>query len=381
VSTSLQNSAASSADFAVSVSFGADLAVIRPTGEVDYLSSPDLGAVLEAVIQANHRSVVLDLRDVGFLDAAGLGVIAFGAGHLAISGGTLTIRAPSAIVVRMLDITGLSAVVCVEPRDPGTQQLGSEETVSLPGAAEQPDDLLTRPLREVTSIPADDDVVDGALHLVVTLARATVGGADGVSVSLRRRGRLSTVASSDQTILDMDHDQYATGEGPCVDASVEGRWFHVHSLNTETRWPKFTPRARELGIQAILSSPLLAATVPVGALNIYSRTESAFTREDQVLAAMFATEASLILTNAGAYVTDDALAERLHQALRGRQLIAEAQGVLMSRDGMSEEEAFAMLRESSTSAHLTLRARAEEILASIRQRQPVAAPEPGDRHQ
>ena len=58
-----------------------------------------------------------------------------------------------------------------------------------------------------------------ALRLAVE--RATVGGADGVSVSLRRHG-LAPVAASDQTISDMDANQYATGEGgPCVDASVD----------------------------------------------------------------------------------------------------------------------------------------------------------------
>lgn len=91
-------------------------------------------------------------------------------------------------------------------------------------------------------------------------------GADGVSVSLRRHGHLATVASSDQTILEMDADQYATGEGPCVDASVEGRWFHVESLDNETRWPAFIPRAQKLGINAILSIPLLAGDRPIGAL-------------------------------------------------------------------------------------------------------------------
>src|ERR1700682_822893 len=100
---------------------------------------------------------------------------------------------------------------------------------------------------------------------------------EGISVSLQRNEVLSTVAASDQTILEMDADQYATGEGPCVDASVEGRWFHVESLEREERWPAFAPKARQLGIRAILSSPLVVEDRPIGALNIYSRTTGAFT--------------------------------------------------------------------------------------------------------
>jgi GAF domain-containing protein len=106
------------------------------------------------------------------------------------------------------------------------------------------------------------------------------------------------VAASDATVSAMDSDQYATGEGPCVDASVSGHWFHAESLDRERRWPAFTPKARQLGINAILSTPLLAGDQPVGALNIYSRTEGAFTTEDQELAAVFATETSAFLSGA-----------------------------------------------------------------------------------
>ncbi len=366
-------STSSLAGFAVSVDYEAERAVLHPRGEVDYLSAPDLGAILDAVIRQG-RSVLLDLSDLDFIDASGLGVIATGAGRLAISGRTLAIRSASSIVVRMLDITGLSAVIRMEPAGVAAQHLGREQTITLPGSPVQAVDGLTRPLRQVASIPADDDVIDGALRLVVALARATVGGADGVSVSLRRHGKLSTVASSDETILEMDHDQYSTNEGPCVDASIEGRWFHVESLDTETRWPRFTPRARELGINAILSTPLLAQATPVGALNIYSRTNSAFAPADQELAATFATEASAILTRAGADVTDAELAARVQQALRGRQLIAQAQGIVMYRDGLSEDDAFMKLRESSTTAHQTLRARAEEVCAAMGA--PSRAPSP-----
>src|SRR6185312_16538081 len=105
---------------------------------------------------------------------------------------------------------------------------------------------------------------------------------------LFRYNALTTVASSDQTILDMDAEQYATGEGPCVDASVSGHWLHAESLDTETRWPSFTPRARGLGIEAILSLPLRTFEKPVGALNVYSRTANAFETKDQATAAAFA---------------------------------------------------------------------------------------------
>ena len=55
-------------------------------------------------------------------------------------------------------------------------------------------------------------------------------GADGVSVTLERNGRLATVASSNDTVMRMDDHQYETGEGPCLSAAAEGHWFHIESL-------------------------------------------------------------------------------------------------------------------------------------------------------
>jgi GAF domain-containing protein len=179
------------------------------------------------------------------------------------------------------------------------------------------------------------------------------------------------VAASDQTVSDMDANQYATGEGPCVDASVAGRRFHAESLEEETRWPAFTPKARALGIGAILSSPLLDQGGPVGALNIYSKTASAFGPKDQELAARFAAEASNLLSDVRVKKTnDDQRSRRLHGALRNREIIALAHGVIMERENVLETDAFAMLRRFSQTSNRPLLERAEDVVASTRRPQP-----------
>jgi len=293
---------------------------------------------------------------------------------MAPSGGRLVIRSPSALVSRLLKITRLDQEVDIEVTQSDPDRLGPEQSAGDPGVPVEIGTAdLAQQLRQLTAIPADNDVIDGALRLVVALARATVVGADGVSVSLRRHGRLRTVAASDQTISDMDAHQYATGEGPCVDASIEGRWFHAESLNTETRWPAFTPRAQDLGIKAILSTPLLSARRPLGALNIYSRTVAAFAAEEQALASTFATEASAILQDAGAGATDDEVSERLGEALRARQVIAQAQGVVMERAGISSDDAFTVLRSYAEAAGRPLRQQAEDIVGSAARPEPAAS--------
>lgn len=374
----------------VEVSYAWPEAALRVRGEIDLVTAPDLEALLDAVIKRGYRSVVLDVAQLDFMGASGLQCIADAAARLELLPGELIIRSPSALLLRTLVATGLDGVVQLRETQPSTApdsaeatgpgfHLAAEEVTSAPRSAGSmhpgsvgPPPMGTLPLgtgmsrafRTVASIPADDDVVDGALRLVVALARVTVGGADGVSVSLRRHGLLSTVAASDRTILDMDADQYGTGEGPCVDASVQGRWFHIESLDQETRWPAFTPMARKLGINAILSSPLMADGQPVGALNIYSRRAGSFDTRGQQLASVFAREASVILAQARVAVTPDELGERLAAALRSREVIAQAQGMLMERQGLTAEEAYGVLRRSSQKTSLALRDGAAAVLAT-----------------
>jgi len=354
--------------FDINATVVGDQLVLALRGELDIHAAPDLSGYLDTVISQGHVNIALDLSELDFLDASGLSVIAGETIRLKLSGGSLIIRDASVQISHLLDITGFTKMISVEEPEttlgpPG--RLGPEEPGhphNSPGDSGGPE--LTQQLRTVTSIPSNDEVVDGALRLVVSLARATVGGADGVSVSLRRRGHLSTVAASDQTITEMDVGQYASGEGPCVDAAAEGRWFHAGSLADETRWPDFVPKAQALGINAILSSPLLAHDVPVGALNIYSRTTNAFAPKDQELASIFASEASTILGDAGLDITEEQLASKLAEVLRTRQVIALAQGVLMERDGVGEHDAYTALRRFSVEHGSPLSQRARDIVES-----------------
>jgi transcriptional regulator with GAF, ATPase, and Fis domain len=239
---------------------------------------------------------------------------------------------------------------------------GPEER-SQPRAADIESDL-SRSLLRVAAIPANEEVLDAALRLVVALARVTVTGADGVSVCLSRHGALRTVAASDATVTGMDRDQYATGEGPCVAAATEGHWFHVESLDDERRWPAFIPRARERGINSILSTPLLTETRPMGALNIYSLRARAFAKPELELSSMLASRASDLLVSAAMDVSMEDLSRQLQEALKGRDVIAQARGVLMARHSVSADAAYTMLRRSSRQGNTPLRRVAEDLMGS-----------------
>jgi GAF domain-containing protein len=232
------------------------------------------------------------------------------------------------------------------------------EPVELePGAGEE------QLLASMVTIATGEDVVDAVLRLLVTLAAGVVAGADGASVTLRREGELATVAASNQTISAMDAAQYATGEGPCLDASMSGVVTHVDSMVTELRWPSFTERAAALGITAVVSTPLYAGGQPVGALNIYS-SESGFDGRDRALATLFASEASAMLSQPSGYTSQVELITRIQRALATRRVIAQAEGIVMEREGIGGDEAYSLLRQISLAEGMTLSEQADGVVGS-----------------
>ena len=363
-------------DFEFVTKFEGDEATITFRGTFDNGQSLELGAILDAAIDRQPVSMVLDATELDFIGPVGLLAVSNAEKRLAKLGAKLTVRLPSAPVNRLIDMMERAKVPGPEGTLPEHGHLGPEEQGGASFVLRQSrSGGASEEFRRVTAMPVDPDVVDGALRLVVDLARVCVNGADGVSVSLQRNGVLSTVAASDPTIMAMDVDQYETGEGPCVDAYVQGHWFHAESLDTETRWPLFTPQARELGIKAILSSPLKTAEEPVGALKIYSRTAESFDIMAQETAARFAQRASMILTDARVGVSETQMAIRFQEALQTREVIALAKGVIMEREGIDEDAAFTDLVRLALCNRAPLRRRAEEIVLSAKR--PELGPEWG----
>jgi anti-anti-sigma factor len=353
--------------FTASIIVVGDEAVLSLRGHLDLTAATKLGFLLDTILASGYPSLVVDMADVDVMTAGTLGVLIDAATRMTTRHGRLTIRSPSSAVQRLLDLSGLHELSVTSPFAVGADHLGTSQSTDparLSVAALSPQ--LEAGRGSGGTGTAAYEQVDGALRLLVALAGAALGGADGASVSLRRHGALSTVAATDQTIMDMDSNQYETGEGPCVDASTEGLWFHAASLEAETRWPEFIPRARDLGINAILSTPLLAHDQPVGALNIYSRTVAAFAPEDQHLAAVLATEASAVLTDAGMNPASNHSTTRYQDALEARQTIALAQGVAMERLGLSAADAYRELRSHSMRTNQPLLHRAEDVIASTR---------------
>ncbi len=343
-----------------SVRVEAGALVVAVVGWIDEATVEQFRTMINEAMAVGARCVVVDMAGGEFLDPSGPAVLLIAAERLRSTGARLAVRAAPA------------------PFHPLFEREGLTEAGAIPRPATAA--ALLEGLAGVAAIPQAREVLDAALKLVVTMAQAVMKGADGASITLPRHGQLGTVAASNDVVLEMDHDQYDTGEGPCLDAATEGERFHIESLGKEARWPAFVPRARGRGIESILSTPLITAERPIGALNVYSRTIGAFAVHEKRWADQFAAEASAVVSAAPVDGSADVLSGQIQQALLSREVIALAQGVVMHRDSVSAETAYSTLAELSRRIGSPLRDICERLVSPGGDADPTGVPAEGDTH-
>jgi GAF domain-containing protein len=194
------------------------------------------------------------------------------------------------------------------------------------------------------------------LQSVVDRAVEVVPACDWASVTLRRRrNRTETVAASDDIAEKADQLQYDLDEGPCLEAAVVGEPRIANRLESSQEWPRWGPRVVQLGVHGILGIQLSTADEVLGALNFYSGTPDAFTREDIDLAEIYTTHATNALTAAR-------MSSGLRTALHTRHMIGLAQGILMQLYGLTTEQSFELLRRYSSHTNTKLGEVAEHVV-------------------
>ena len=103
---------ASAAVAAIEAEGGEKVVTVR--GEVDAYSAPQLRACLQELAESGQRHIVVDVKDMVFIDSNGIGVLVASAKRLRPEGRSLAIRQPSAQTTKLLEITGLRELVAVD---------------------------------------------------------------------------------------------------------------------------------------------------------------------------------------------------------------------------------------------------------------------------
>ena len=169
----------------------------------------------------------------------------------------------------------------------------------------------------------------------------------GVSV-LEGNGNAVTRAATSDLVLELDNLQYSLDEGPCVDSLRGESVVAAPHIRHDQRWPRYVPAAVELGLKSQLAVRLQLNAETVGGLNMYSTASTDIDPQAPGVADLFATHAALALGKAEKV-------DQLSQALRTREVIGQAVGLLMQKYDLDTDAAFGFLVRTSSHSNTKVR--------------------------
>jgi GAF domain-containing protein len=217
-------------------------------------------------------------------------------------------------------------------------------------------------MRQLSTLLEPEGSLDESLRSISSLAVQAIRGCDAAGMTIVEDGKPVTAGASDGWVLEVDRHQYGSGEGPCLDALEKGKTQRSDNIPEDERWPAFAEQAQKTGLKSVLSSPLNERDTIHGALNMYSKDKSAFSETDDLLGGLFATQAWVAVANQQTLATALKLTEHLQEALKTREVIGEAKGILMAQEGVTEDGAFEMLKRASQTTNVKLRDIAQELV-------------------
>lgn len=206
---------------------------------------------------------------------------------------------------------------------------------------------------------------DHVYRTLVRVAVEVISGCDHASISTMRQGEaMRTVAASDEVARVMDQLENEAGEGPCIDAMLDGGFQLDTDIAQESSWPKLGALALErTAVRGMIGYRIFVDGRRAGALNVFSDTAGALTREAADLGAMVAAFASVALASSA----HDREAKTLREGMESNREIGKAVGLLMATHHVDDDEAFQMLRRLSSTMNVRLAEVAHRVIAQQRE--------------
>jgi hypothetical protein len=212
--------------------------------------------------------------------------------------------------------------------------------------------VLASLVRQLAGAPTIAEQLRHALEIAVE----AVPGCEQAGITIvRPKEGIESPASLGDLAVHCDRLQEELGEGPCVTSSAEAETIRVDDLERDGRWPSFAAAAAGIGVRSMLSCQLATPRDRLGALNLYSTKVHSFPDDAEHIATAYATHVGILLA-----ATEKE--RNLQVALRTREVIGQAMGILMERHRVTATQAFDLMVHTSQRSHVKLRALAEELV-------------------
>jgi GAF domain-containing protein len=181
--------------------------------------------------------------------------------------------------------------------------------------------------------------------------------ASGCGIMLQdEEGQLAFAAASDDALVEVELHQERINEGACYDAFQRNELVVIEDVGAGgERWPGYRDRVLAAGLRAVIGIPMNAFGRTIGVMNIYRSSPGPWTSDDVEAAEILTAIGAGYLVHAHDLRAQHELTEHLQQAIASRDLIGQAKGIIMAREDVDGEEAFAILRTTSQRSNRKLR--------------------------
>ncbi|WP_094272969.1 GAF and ANTAR domain-containing protein [Rhodococcus sp. OK302] len=200
-------------------------------------------------------------------------------------------------------------------------------------------------------------------NAICSAAVELIPGCDHASLMLRRGKTNVTVAASDEIAAYADELERATGEGPCIDALETDLPQLESDLRTPNQWPEFAQKAvSETPIRGSMGFRLMVDRRKFGALNLFSDTPGAFSKDVADQAVVLTSFASVAVTALSRGEDSDSL----RRGLASNREIGQAVGLLMALHRVSEDKAIDTLIRTSQEMNVKVADLARKVIVDHR---------------
>jgi signal transduction protein with GAF and PtsI domain len=219
---------------------------------------------------------------------------------------------------------------------------------------------LISALSEISQAISSDQYLDDILRLIVTVT-ANVMGSKICSLWILDETERALKIRATQTMSEeyLKERSLKLGEGVVGFVAQQKKPIAILNVLEEPRF-KEKELARKEGLVSVLSVPLTVKDKVIGVINCYTSYLHEFTETERAVLTAVANQAAICIENTELMVKTKVIQEELES----RKLVEKAKGVLMKRQGLSEDEAFKRIRKASMDSRKTMREIAEAILVT-----------------
>lgn len=208
----------------------------------------------------------------------------------------------------------------------------------------------------------DFDVVEFLSMLTSRVVELSIATEAGILLA-DETGDLQVMAASKERTRLLELFQIQNAEGPCQECFTTGRPVEVPDLELERdRWPRFAPRALEVGFRSVQAVPMRLRGEILGAMNLFIAQPGGVDPADRTLVQALADIATIGLLQRRTTLNAQLHLGQVQHALQSRIVIEQAKGIVAQQADIPVDDAFERLRRYSMNRNMPLHDLARAVI-------------------